>query len=156
MCKSIQARREVLLPGLEIGAWVAMGYLAQGIGLETASAGKAAFICSLVVVVCPLLAALDARLAEATGRPAPPGGGNGGAAMWASVGLAVRRVACLELGGATAPVPGDAWLLLQPLGYGLGFYRTEAAIRAHPDQAGPITALQVRASRLPPSSCSNV
>ncbi len=27
------------------------------------------------------------------------------------------------------PIVGDLWLLVQPLGYGMGFHRTEAALR---------------------------
>jgi drug/metabolite transporter (DMT)-like permease len=134
-----QARWEAVLSGLEIGAWVAMGYLAQGIGLETSSSGHAAFLCSLSVVVCPILAAIEARLhPDAARAPGPKP-----AVLWASVGLALAGVGLLELGGDGAPVVGDLWLLVQPLGYGMGFHRTEAALRRFPDQAGPLTAMQV-------------
>ncbi len=162
-------RREALLPGLEIGGWVALGYLSQGVGLETSSAGKAAFLCSLSVLVCPILAELDRRraaehAAAAGGRaaiaaaaaagdpeaaadaaviaePPPPVG------LWPSVVLAILAVATLELGGASAPGVGDLWLLIQPVGFGFGFYRSEAALRALPDQAGPLTAIQVHGAR---------
>ncbi len=128
-----------MLPGLEIGAWVAMGYLAQGIGLETSSSGHAAFLCSLTIVVCPVLAAIEAHLQPAAGHtPAPSTAG-----LWASVALALAGVGLLELGEGAAPVVGDLWLLLQPLGYGMGFHRTGAALRRFPDQAGPLTAMQV-------------
>ncbi len=128
-----------MLPGLEIGAWVAMGYLAQGIGLETSSSGHAAFLCSLSVVVCPILAAIEARLQPAAARaPAPSTTG-----LWASAGLALAGVGLLELGDGVAPVAGDLWLLVQPLSYGMGFHRTAAALRRFPDQAGPLTAMQV-------------
>ncbi len=119
--------------------WVAMGYLAQGIGLETSSSGHAAFLCSLSVVVCPILAAIEARLQPAAVRTPGPGV----AGLWASVALALAGVGLLELGGGGAPGVGDLWLLVQPLGYGMGFHRTEAALRRFPDQAGPLTAMQV-------------
>ena len=43
--------------GFEVGVWNALGYTAQAIGLAAAgaSAGKSAFLCSLAVVVVPLL-----------------------------------------------------------------------------------------------------
>lgn len=37
----------LLLAGLEVGLWVALGYITQAIGLETTVASKSAFICSM-------------------------------------------------------------------------------------------------------------
>ncbi len=134
-----QVRKEAVLPGLEIGAWVAMGYLSQGIGLETSSSGHAAFLCSLSVIVCPILAAIEARLQPDVARPPAPSA----VALLTSAALALAGVALLELGGSATPGVGDLWLLLQPIGYGVGFHRTEVALRRFPDMAGPLTALQV-------------
>ncbi|GMI21382.1 hypothetical protein TrRE_jg9735, partial [Triparma retinervis] len=54
--------------GFEVGVWNAAGYLAQAIGLETTTACKSAFVCSLAVVVVPLLdfAAGGKRLTKTT------------------------------------------------------------------------------------------
>ena len=38
-----------------MGLWVSLGYITQAIGLETTVASKSAFICSLSVVVVPLI-----------------------------------------------------------------------------------------------------
>ena len=44
------------------GIWVALGYIVQGVGLDSGSdASTAAFLCSLAVVVCPLLELLDGK-----------------------------------------------------------------------------------------------
>lgn len=40
---------QVFIRGVELGIWVAIGYLAQAIGLVTADAGRTAFISSLTV-----------------------------------------------------------------------------------------------------------
>jgi drug/metabolite transporter (DMT)-like permease len=60
-------RKEVILAGLECGAWISLGYATQAAALSTISAGKCAFICSLTVVVCPILAKVI------YGRPIKPG-----------------------------------------------------------------------------------
>jgi len=54
----INQRMEIILAGLECGFWIALGYFAQAIALSTISSGQCAFICSLTVVVVPLISAL--------------------------------------------------------------------------------------------------
>lgn len=39
-----------LKTGMEIGGWVALGYLTQAVGLQTSDASVCAFLCSLTVV----------------------------------------------------------------------------------------------------------
>jgi hypothetical protein len=47
-------------PGIDIGMWVALGYVVQGVGLNNgSSASTSAFLCSLSVVICPLLNLLE-------------------------------------------------------------------------------------------------
>lgn len=46
---------QVFIRGVELGIWVAIGYLAQAIGLVTADAGRTAFISSLTVIIVPFL-----------------------------------------------------------------------------------------------------
>lgn len=41
-------------PGMEIGGWVALGYLTQAVGLQTSDASVCAFLCSLTVVSASL------------------------------------------------------------------------------------------------------
>ena len=57
----IGKRKDVILGGLECGLWITMGYITQAMALETISSGKCAFICSLAVVVVPLLSALAGK-----------------------------------------------------------------------------------------------
>lgn len=49
------AKKEVIFGGIEVGLWYALGFVTQGIALQTSSASKASFICALGVVVAPLL-----------------------------------------------------------------------------------------------------
>eukprot|EP00553_Chaetoceros_curvisetus_P013798 CAMPEP_0204637104 /NCGR_PEP_ID=MMETSP0717-20131115/35608_1 /ASSEMBLY_ACC=CAM_ASM_000666 /TAXON_ID=230516 /ORGANISM="Chaetoceros curvisetus" /LENGTH=422 /DNA_ID=CAMNT_0051656385 /DNA_START=708 /DNA_END=1976 /DNA_ORIENTATION=- len=54
----INQRKDVILAGLECGLFISLGYFTQALALSTISAGECAFICSLTVVVVPLLSAL--------------------------------------------------------------------------------------------------
>jgi len=121
-----------IFAGLEVGVWTAIGYLAQAEGLETIEAGKSAFICSLAVVVVPLLDFLAGK--KILSRQVL------GAC------LAVVGVGFLEIGGSTSAVTdsgGDLLSLVQPLAFGLGFWRMEAAMRKFPDDAMKTTAAQL-------------
>jgi len=54
----IGQRLDVIKGGFECGIWIALGYISQAMALETIPSGKCAFICSLTVVVVPLLSSL--------------------------------------------------------------------------------------------------
>mmetsp|Transcript_23507 Transcript_23507/g.27755 ORF Transcript_23507/g.27755 Transcript_23507/m.27755 type:complete len:468 (-) Transcript_23507:425-1828(-) len=54
----INQRIDIIIAGLECGFWIALGYFAQAIALSTISSGQCAFICSLTVVVVPLISAV--------------------------------------------------------------------------------------------------
>jgi len=54
----INQRLDIVLAGLECGLWVALGYFTQAAALSTISSGACAFICSLTVVVVPLISAI--------------------------------------------------------------------------------------------------
>lgn len=118
-------QRQFALDGMEGGVWFFLGYVAQAVALETSSAALQAFLMSLAVVVCPIL---EAAILGRTQR----------ASVWASALLATVGVAALEMGGATVdqaalggPAPGDVIGLLQPLLFGIGFYRLERAMAKH-------------------------
>ena len=53
----IGQRKDIILAGLECGLWITLGYITQAMALTTITAGKCAFICSLTVVVVPLISA---------------------------------------------------------------------------------------------------
>ena len=126
--------RDVVEDGLKIGALNALGYIAQGMSLETADASTAAFLCSLAVVVCPMMDAIAGVKVSAS--------------AWVAVALAVGGAAALELGGGAAPGMGDLLALVQPLAFGAGFWMMERAMRKNPDQGGPLTAVQLIAVAL--------
>jgi len=48
----------IILAGLECGIWISLGYFTQALALSSISASKAAFICSLTVVVVPIVSYL--------------------------------------------------------------------------------------------------
>ena len=129
-------KKEVLVPSLEIGLLMGAGYYAQGISLTSggADASTAAFICSLAVVVCPLMDLMQGTRAL-------------GKREISCVLLAVVGTAILELGGAV-PSTGDLWALAQPFCFGVGFWKVEQLMSQFPTQANAITALQVQSVAL--------
>lgn len=120
--------------GFEVGLWNSIGYIAQAVGLETTPAAESAFICSLAVVTVPLLD-------FATGKKLLP-------RQWIGAIMAVVGVAVLELGGGVSLEnlsTGDLLSLVQPLAFGMGFWRMERAMEKHPDEASRSTAAQLLA-----------
>mmetsp|Transcript_24965 Transcript_24965/g.39179 ORF Transcript_24965/g.39179 Transcript_24965/m.39179 type:complete len:208 (-) Transcript_24965:177-800(-) len=57
--------------------------------------------------------------------------------------LAVIGVAILELSSESAFSYGDAWSLLQPLGFGVGFWKIEKVMKKFPGKGKQLTALQL-------------
>jgi drug/metabolite transporter (DMT)-like permease len=53
----IGQRKDIILAGLECGLWITLGYITQAMALEYIPSGKCAFICSLTVVVVPIISA---------------------------------------------------------------------------------------------------
>jgi len=128
-----------IFAGLEVGVWTAIGYLAQAEGLETIEASKSAFICSLAVVIVPLL---DFLVGKKIQNRQVIG------AILAVVGVGFLEVegpvsAITEGGGAFGLDVGDALSLIQPFAFGLGFWRMEAAMKRFPDEAMKTTAAQL-------------
>ena len=119
----------ILKAGLEVGLWVTLGYVTQAIGLETTDASKSAFICSLTVVVVPLIQGL-------LGKKISP-------STWGACALAVFGVGLLTLQGTTGPVIGDLWSMGQPLGFGIAFMRIEHYMKKFPGKAIPLAAAQM-------------
>ena len=119
------------LAGLEVGMWNSFGYVAQAIGLESTPASESAFLCSLAVVIVPLLDQLTGKKLS----------------MKQIVGatMAVVGVAFLELGGGPMHsfTSGEIASLIQPFAFGIGFWKMEQAMRSHSDEASRIAAAQL-------------
>lgn len=92
----------------------------------TTTASKSAFVCSLALVLIPIVDAVfgatngeEAKAAKATEATDKRHQGVVFATFhgpWFPALLAVAGVACLEMFGAESrPVTGDAWALVQPL-----------------------------------------
>lgn len=126
-----KAPMPVVVRGLEVGIWVAAGYIAQAIGLQTTQSSKSAFICSLAVVVVPIVNAIVYK------RKAPP-------TAWLAAVLAVLGVGLMTLEGkGTPPSIGDLWSMGQPLGFGIAFVRSEQCMQENKSQALAMTAAQM-------------
>lgn len=128
------------LAGMEVGMWNSVGYIAQAVGLETVCASKSAFICSLAVVFVPILDALTGKVMSLQ--------------KMFGILMAVSGVAILELGDTFFHTPaagdavkavgaGDFISLLQPLAFGIGFWRMEHATMRYPDEAPRLTSSQL-------------
>jgi drug/metabolite transporter (DMT)-like permease len=111
--------------------------VAQAVGLGTTLASTSAFVCSLAVVVVPVL---DLVLSRGQKRAKPE--------QWVGIVLALIGVALLEFGGGAALAGlghGDLISLIQPFVFGVGFIRMEAAMRKYPTHAKRTTAGQLLA-----------
>jgi drug/metabolite transporter (DMT)-like permease len=111
----IKSNPALIVGGLEVGLYNALGYYGQSQALLTSSASATAFICSLAVIVVPILDLLFKN--DSNKKP-----------WYESIIpalIAVIGVGCLELGGSQLPGVGDVWAFSQPLMFGLGFWRIE-------------------------------
>ncbi len=165
----------IMKGGIEVGVYAAIGYWAQAIALETSQAGTTAFICSLAVIVVPMLdmmfkdktdvteasssssvskvektlktqdfcnavptASTDKSIANQEAQAATDAvileqqlstDSDPNKYFWFApfipAMLATVGVGCLELGGTSFPGVGDAWACVQPVMFGLGFWRAE-------------------------------
>jgi len=143
---NIDPRVMATLWGLEVGMWNSIGYIAQAVGLETTLASKSAFLCSMAVVVVPILDWISGK--KMLSR------------QWVGAMMALVGVAFLELGGTgdagvavtngfsslTSDITtGDVLSMVQPFTFGLGFWRMEKAMNQYPEEAPRMTAAQLMA-----------
>jgi drug/metabolite transporter (DMT)-like permease len=159
----VRQRWDVIAAGFECGLFITLGYITQAVALESISAGKCAFICSLTVVVVPLLAALlegkpikPINLVAATMALCGVGLLEGLVDLHSLLGIApavadtsiassssleaVNSVAIAASGGALSSVAqtlgvgkGDIIALGQPLGFGYAFMRIEHYVEKFKD-----------------------
>jgi drug/metabolite transporter (DMT)-like permease len=122
--------------GFEVGLWNSIGYVSQAVGLDSTPASESAFICSLAVVIVPMLDFL-------AGKKLLP-------RQWTGALLAVIGVALLELVGGSASAghslsSDDLLTMVQPFAFGIGFRRMEQAMHKFPHHASRMTAAQLLA-----------
>jgi drug/metabolite transporter (DMT)-like permease len=133
--RTMNHKAEITLRGMEVGFWNSAGYIAQAVGLGTTLASKSAFLCSLAVVTVPLLDVATGKRLETR--------------QITGIILALLGVAVLELGGLSASdlalTSGDLASMVQPLAFGIAFWRMEKAMQKYPEEAKRATAAQLLA-----------
>jgi drug/metabolite transporter (DMT)-like permease len=128
--------------GLIVSCFKMLGYVGQTIGMLTSTADKSAFICSMNVVWVALVTGMMTKRIKLN--------------TWVSVILAVIGVGIFELEGASGPVIGDAWLALQPIGFGSSYIvlekllsmenqKDDMVVKADPGALSAFTLLGVAA-----------
>lgn len=131
--------RAAVVAGFEVGLWNMVGYMSQAVGLQTTSASTSAFLCSLAVVVVPFLDVVTGKTLR--GRE------------WIGAALALAGVGILEghdllaaAGSGTALfTAGDLASMVQPLAFGMGFWRLERAMHDNPHEGRRGVAAQILA-----------
>jgi drug/metabolite transporter (DMT)-like permease len=131
-------------PSLLCGCFTALGYTTQALALVDKSPATVSFLGAAVVLVCPTLEALVDK---------KPMGLRDSPQTWLAAALCLLGVGILELYDPTGTAMlevgwGDVLALLQAVGFGTSFFLTERMMRGQPDQALPITAIQVSVSAL--------
>lgn len=120
---------ELAVSAFFVGVFISIGYVGQGIGLETSTSDKAAFICTLQVVWVALISSVKNKEFKLQ--------------TWVSVALALVGTFTIEICGSVQPNWGDAWLMLQPLGFGTGYLLLENVINKFPEEAEAITGFKL-------------
>ena len=113
---------------------ISFAFHLQALSLETTSASTVAFICSLAVVVVPLVG----LILPGENKPGAEGSGQPWYGPLLPALLAAAGVGCLELGGTEVPGMGDLLALGQPLFFGYGFYRIEHLMKVSINGSHPI------------------
>ena len=126
------------------GCFTGLGYITQSLSLVDTSPATVSFIGAAVVLVCPVLEYLVDK--KPLGLKQAP-------QTWLAATLCLMGVGVLELYdpvtgsiGMSEVGWGDLLAVLQAVGFGTSFFLTERMMRGRPDQALPITAVQVSMS----------
>jgi K+-transporting ATPase, A chain len=139
-----------VMGGAEVGFWNTLGFIGQAMGLQTSPASTSAFICSLAVVTVPLYDFLSGKKISSR-------------SILGAI-LAVMGVALLEVGdgileggmsvvdgvdsgrdGFLMPSTGTLYSLIQPVAFGMGFWRLEYWTRKF---TGPDDGLKLTAAHM--------
>lgn len=121
--------KEIILAGIDVGFWVALAYICQAFGLETIDSNISAFICSLSVVIVPLINGIKGK--EISQK------------IWISCILAIIGVALITLPGTNNFCSGYLWSLGQPIGFGIAFIKIEHYMNKYKGKSLPLAAMQM-------------
>lgn len=112
---SKHSSKQSMVSGIEIGLWCAVGYFTQALGLPHTEASKGAFLCSLTMLVVPMVKFLQ-------GQQVKP-------QIWGAVLVAVAGTAMLLGLGAEGSLAslgmGELYCGATALGFGLMFARMD-------------------------------
>lgn len=124
--------------GIFIGLLLTLGYLSQNVSLVSTSAATSAFLCSLVVVLTPVL---ERVLSCANFFPSLPD--RPAYVVWGSPILAILGVALIEGPNLNSLSMGDAFAALQAVFFAGGFIFNKHAMQEHPKHAITLSAVQL-------------
>jgi hypothetical protein len=131
--------------GIELGVWTASGFLVQAITLQYTTANKNAFLCALSVVMIPILESMmccftskycrlcPTHLAHSSTKP------NNLHGVIIPAAFSVSGILALEYGGLDPPSSIDAVVLLAPICFAMGLWRTEQIAAQFPNDTLVIT-----------------
>jgi drug/metabolite transporter (DMT)-like permease len=167
----IGQRKDIILAGLECGLWITLGYITQALALSTITAGKCAFICSLTVVVVPLISAafygkplksmhLIAGAVALAGvgileglvdfndlMRIPPALADHGTSLTSTAAVVTHPIATAgpgilgQIASALGVTQGDIIALGQPFGFGYTFIRIEHYMEKFKDVPNKVLTL---------------
>lgn len=135
--------KRLVVPAVVTGLCDAVGYCAQSLALVDTPAAKVSFLGALTVVWVPCLSLL-LRDGKRLGLASAP-------QVWLAALLTLAGLGFLEMGGSSleevlAISPGDAWSVVQALGFGTSFYLIGALLGdddTDADQVLPLTAVNL-------------
>ena len=132
----LKSNSDVVKSGLFIGSINALGYIAQAKALETASASTVAFICSMFVIVVPILNLIFRSSSSSKDI----------SQLYPSL-MAVAGIACIESGAASGVQIGDIIAILQPILFGYSYWKTGEVVKEFnsPNEAYAFTGSTVLA-----------
>lgn len=147
------ASKTFVLNGMELGMWLIMGFLSQGIALKKSSAAKASFICALGSIMPPLFDVIwkeevaDQVIAKKLKLKVVSEKKSMLKKLlhwpFTSPLLGCIGAGILELAGLEPPEWGDLLLFVGPVTFSMCFWRSEKFINRHPGQSIMLTAIML-------------
>lgn len=137
----------VLRGAIELGVWTASGFLVQAITLQYTTANKNAFLCALSVVMIPILESLICCFSSKGCHLCPiqhvhtSSKPHNLSNILIPAILSVSGIAALECGGLDPPSAVDIIVLLAPMCFAIGLWRTEQLASQFPNDTVVITGI---------------